>query len=265
MATISFLQALAKLTLEPRLDRTGSELSGTTAGSIAESMEADEFIVPIAPVLIYHPGFQFRDDRLDKATISKSVLDLIERWMDPNRLDVARVYIRTSPTDDHIHDLCNRVVYELANSMLLCYNGLPREGPPPADGWYTMAHLIWWLSAQMRMPMPHIDGHMPASGYSPDVAWLIEKLAKTQDNDPVYVVLYLPTESCHDVSDRELYHSLIEGLCKIPSSNRVRILLFSDGTDGEVRGYFGTNIVDVNTLTHQDSVPLADWEFPEFG
>lgn len=260
------LKGLEKLSLEPRLDRTSSALSGTTEGSEAETIVVDENIVPIAPGLINHPGFQFRDDRLEKADVSKALLNAIERWLDPNNPDTARVYIRTSRADDSTHDLCNRVVYELAmaNSQLLCYNGLPREGPPPADGWYTMAHLVWWLSAQMRIPMPHVDGHMPGD-YSPDVASLITKLEKTQDNDPVYVVLYLPTESCHDESDRRLYHSLIDGLCKIPSRTPVRILLFSDDADGEVRGYFGTNIVDVNNMTHEDFVPLNDWVFPEFG
>jgi hypothetical protein len=257
------LKMLEGMIVSPPLGRAGTGLSGTTEASteasLDETMEVDGVSDPIAPGLIHHPGFNFRDDRLERVEISRRILDWIERWMDPNNLGASRVYVRTSARDDRAHDLCNRIVYEMANSQLLCYNGLPREGPPPAEGWYTMPHLVWWLSAQLRMPMPHIDGHMPASGYSPDVASLAEKLEKTQENDPVYVVLYLPTKSCHCDSDFKLYNSLVAGLCGIPSG-QVRVLLFSDGTDDAIMGSFGSNTIVIDNLTQQQNrVLLADW------
>ncbi|ETS75869.1 hypothetical protein PFICI_12813 [Pestalotiopsis fici W106-1] len=270
------IKALEKLTISPRLDRTASELSGTTAGTVAvETMEVDDdddddndAVVPVAPGLILHPGFNFRDDRLEGAAeIAKPTLDLIGRWLDPSSVDVSRVYIHASKDDDATHDLCNRVVYELAmanSSRLLCYNGLPREGSPPADGWYTMTHLIWWLSAQMLIAMPHLDGHMPASGYDPDVPSLVEKLQKVPDDGPAYVVLYLPGESCHGDSDRKLYYSLVASMCGI-SSTRVRLLLFSDGKDCEVMNLFGTNKLVIDNVTRQDKMSLDDWMPPNIG
>ncbi|KAI0159295.1 hypothetical protein BJ166DRAFT_499303 [Pestalotiopsis sp. NC0098] len=251
--------ALEKLTIAPHLDRTASDLSGATTAVTGEPMEVEHNPPSAAPLILKHPGYDVRGRRSEAARISKPILDWIERWADPKDQDASRVYVRTSRSDDNAHDLCSQVVEELAvaQGSLLYYNGLPRDGPPPADGWYTMPHLIWWLTVQMGIPVPHTDGHMPSSGYQPDINLLVDQLEK--EGDLVYIILYLPTESCQSDSDHKLYHSLIDRLCAIQSS-QTRLLLFSNGKGDLALANFGSNRFVIDDLTHQEQVLLAEWQ-----
>lgn len=253
--------ALEKLTITPHLDRTASGLSGATTavtGVTGEPMDVEDSLPSTAAVdIVHHPGWDIRECRSEDTLISKPILDCIKRWMNPNDQDASRVCIRASGNDDRAHDLCNRVAEELtvAEGSLLYYNGLPKDGSPPAEGWYTMAHLVWWLTAQMRIPVPHTDGHMPSSGYQPDIDLLVDQLQKK--NDLVYVILYLPTESCQ--SDSDYKHTLINRLCAIQSS-QTRLLLFSDGKDDLALKSFGRNMFVIDDLTRQEQMLLAEWQ-----
>lgn len=250
--------ALERLAITPRLDRTASDLSGATTAVTGEPMEEDSPPPAASLELKFHPGYDIRC-RSEKKEIPKPILDCIERWMNPNDRGASRVSIRASRADDRAHDLCSRVAEELtvAQGSLLYYNGLPKDGSPPAEGWYTMAHLVWWLTAQMRIPVPHTDGHMPSSGYQPDIDLLVGQLGK--EDDLVYIILYLPTESCRSDSDHKLYHSLIDRLCAIQSS-QTRLLLFSNGKGDLALGNFGSNRFVIDDLTHQEQVLLAEWQ-----
>ncbi|KAK6220886.1 hypothetical protein LQW54_001806 [Pestalotiopsis sp. IQ-011] len=249
--------ALQRLTITPHLDRTASGLSGATTAVTGEPMEVDDSPPSAAALdIVHHPGWDIRECRSEDTAISRPILDCIKRWMNPKDQDASRVCIRASG-NDRAHDLCNRVAEELtvAEGSLLYYNGLPKDGSPPAEEWYTMAHLVWWLTAQMRIPVPHTDGHMPSSGYQPDIDLLVDQLQKK--NDLVYIVLYLPTESCQ--SDSDYKHSLINRLCAIKSS-QARILLFADGKDNLALGNFGPNIFVIDDLIHHEQVLLAEWQ-----
>lgn len=209
-------------------------------------------------LMLHHPGYDVRGCDLENTRIPKSILDWVQRWMNPLDQDASRIYIRTSKNDVQTQDLCSLVVEELTvmQGLLLFYNGLPRDGMSPADGWYTIPHMIWWLTVQMGIPVPHDDGHMPSTGYKPEPALLVDQL--TEQGGMNYIVLYLPTRSCQNDLDSKLYHSLISGLCNIRSSH-TRILLFSDGTDDAALGGFGPNRFSIDGLTHQEQVLLAEW------
>lgn len=98
---------------------------------------------------------------------------------------------------------------------------------------------------------------MPSSGYQPDINLLVDQLEK--EGDLVYIILYLPTESCQSDSDHKLYHSLIDRLCAIQSS-QTRLLLFSNGKGDLALGNFGSNRFVIDDLTHQEQVLLAEWQ-----
>jgi hypothetical protein len=255
------LDSFEKLSISPRLDRSETNFSATTTITGTESIEADSVNMTIDYTLMrHHPGLGLRADRSSQPTVARSLLDEVEGWLDPGDPSRPLLYIKASKDDDGVHDLCNRIALEIAitGEMLLCYNGLPRDGAPPAPGWYTMTHLIWWLAAQLLIPVPHEDGHMPLDGYVAEIEPITQQLEKQTDRT-AYILLYLPTESCHNEADRNLYYLLINQLVGLSRAGRTRLLLFSDGTDDAVLTHFLPNMVVINHQGHAE-VALAEWE-----
>ncbi|KAH6660881.1 hypothetical protein BKA67DRAFT_654034 [Truncatella angustata] len=254
------LSSFAKLSISPRLDRSTSGLSGTTVASEFEQVEEEDLFAPIAPALIMHPGLGFREDRLIEPRLAKSLLDRVDDWLSPTSHHGSILCVQTTGDEDCIHDLCNRIVQEIAGSgaRLLCYNGLPRKGPPPATGWYTMAHVIWWLAGQLLIPIPHKDGHMPSHGYVPNIEAVVERLEK-HNGSTTYIVLYLLTRSCPTKPDRTLYKLLLERLHDASKADDVRILLFSDEPLDASSRTFALNTIVAHSQKGEQ-VMLTEWE-----
>ncbi|KAK9423774.1 hypothetical protein SUNI508_03790 [Seiridium unicorne] len=224
------MSSLEKLSISPRLDRSESGLSGTTAATDSEPVDDEELIAPIAPgLIIVCPQYNFRENRLREPKVAGTLIDRVDDWLGPSCRHGSILSIQLAHDQDNVHDLCNRIVQELVISgeSLLCYNGLPGDGPPPAPGWHTMAHAIWWLSGQLRIPIPHQDGHMPSHGYVPNIEAIVERLEKQVDTT-TFVVLFLLTRSCPTQSDRKLYELLVGRLIQLSKASKVRLLVFSD-------------------------------------
>jgi hypothetical protein len=251
-----------KLSIAPRLDRT---FSGTTAADDDSTMGDDDLITPICFGLMKHPGYGFREDRLTDPMIAKSALDRVEEWLGPEGQSKPVLCILTTPDNDAVHDFCNRIVQEIASSesKLLCYNGLPRAGPPPAPGWYTITHTLWWLAGQLLIPVPHVDGHMPLHGYVPNIEAVCERLEK-QGEKTVFIVLYLLTRSSPNNVDRRLYEWLIIRLNEVSKTNKIRLLLFSDSPDDSALANLPQDAIYTYQGNRNDEVSFSEWE-PEIG
>lgn len=252
------LDSLRRLSISPRIERS---FSGTTVASETDQIDGEDLIAPLAPGLIRHPGFGFREDRLGDAVIPGSLLKLVNEWISPGEHGRHMLCVRTPCQDDDVHDLCNRVVREIAASgrRLLCYNGLPREGLPPAAGWYTMTHVIWWLSGQLLVPVPHLDGHMPSRGYTPDPEVICERLDNKR-GETIYVVFYLLNRSCSSDEDGRLYAQLIHRLAGLAGSTDVRLLVFSDVAEDAATEVLPKESVFRYMRSGKDDIALAEWE-----
>ncbi|KAI1860869.1 uncharacterized protein JN550_011184 [Neoarthrinium moseri] len=255
------VSSFEKLSIAPKLERS---LSGTTAATDDDELDDEELIAPIAPGLMKHPGFGFRKDRLKDPMVGKLVMDEIDAWLGPAGLLRPILCARISGDEHATHDLCNRIVQEIASSgaKLLCYNGQPRDGPPPAPGWYSMRHVIWWLAGQLLIPVPHLDGHMPERAYVPNVEAVCERIEK-QKQFPVFVVFYLLTRSCPTEVDRKLYELLISRLIDLAKAGSIRLLVFSDDPTDDILGRLPPEVI-ITVNEDQEKVSLADWE-PEVG
>lgn len=254
------LSSFEKLTISPRLDRSTSGLSGTTAATDTEPTDDEDLLTPIAPALMRHPGFGFREDRLSEPKVARAVLDRVEEWLTPKTQDLPLLCIQTANDADAIHDLCNRMVQDIAGSgeRVLCYNGLPRNGPPPAPGWYTMTHAIWWLAGQLLIPVPHKDGHMPSHGYVPNIELMIERLQK--QTGMTYIVLYLLTRSCPAELDRRLYELLVERLVEASRTSSIRLVVFSDEANDAAVARLPNGTVVTVLRPGDEVVALDDWD-----
>ncbi|KAI0127221.1 hypothetical protein BJ170DRAFT_683068 [Xylariales sp. AK1849] len=250
--------SFAKLSLSPRLGRT---FSGTTAADSVDPVDDEELVAPICPGLMKHPGYGFREDRLSNPMIAKSVLDRVDDWLSPLCHTSPLLCIQMTRHDDAVHDLCNRIVDEIASAgtKLLCYNGLPRDGSSPAPGWYTITHAIWWLTGQLLVPVPHIDGHMPSRGYIPNIEAIGERLEK-QPNSTVFIVLYTPTRACPTEADRRLYDQLVGRLTDVSKSTKVRLLIFSDDAADSALRCLPSEAIVTYPLLAVESVALSTWE-----
>lgn len=255
------LSSLEKLSISPRLDRSASSLSGTTVTSETEPIDGEDLIAPIAPGLIKYPGIPFGGDRSSNPKVPKRVLDRVDEWFVTTDHDLSCLHIHMHDHDDAMHDLCNRILQDIVNSgrWPICYNGLPRDGPPPAPGWYTMTHAIWWLSGQLYIPVPHKDGHMPSRGYDPNVELIIERLEKQVKTTP-FIVLYLLERSCPTDSDLRLYELLINRLIEISHTSRIKLLIFSGVSNGVALGHLPGSVRVDNPEQNGEIIALAEWD-----
>jgi hypothetical protein len=122
-----------------------------------------------------------------------------------------------------------------------------------------MRHVIWWLSGQLLIPVPHLDGHMPSGGYTPDVEAIGECLEKRTGN-PVYIVLYLLNRSCSTQEDESLYEKLVVKLRDLTTSTDIRLLIFTDDVQDKVAKTLPADVIFSYSPDEPDGMSLTEWE-----
>ncbi|KAH8681743.1 hypothetical protein BX600DRAFT_447235 [Xylariales sp. PMI_506] len=271
----------------------------------------------ISPGLIHHPGYGFPRLNPGDIMVPRAALTRVDVWVQGTR-EAAVVIVgggggggrgrkqakaNSNDSDNRLlcvqlpryasdsgkamaaaHALCTQLIKAIAlrcspgRRKLLCYNGLPPEKEPRVPGCYTIRHAVWFLTGQVLIPRPHLDGAMPPEekAYEPHVEAVCDEIreirVKAEEKNrhrgggtgaelEVFIVLFLPLEKMDPAgADRELHERLIRNFKELTTqSEYIRLLLFTDDNDNGVLENFPVEAMFPFPSSGEE-VSLAEWK-----